>query len=118
MTTVQQPLQELADFVITNDQTAEHLLEQMEKFYLDDANLLRPPHHDAEQLVFHAYMANIAGQFAAARETLIGLTQRCKSCPAHADLARSMCADKLELANLKDLIAEAQRLAKFYQSLN
>jgi len=118
MTDVQKPLRDLADSIVTNDQAAENLLEQMEGFYVKDANLLQPPHHDAEQLAFHAYVADIVGQFADVRKTLTGLDSAMQKLPdAHADLEKSMCSDKPEIGNLKDLIAETERVGKFYKSV-
>ena len=118
MSAVQQPLQDLASFVITNDQTAERLLQTMERYYIQDANLLQPPHHGAEQLAFHAYIADVVGQFADARKTLTGMDAAMQKLPAaHGELEKSMCSDKPDIESLKALIAETQRLSKFYKSV-
>jgi hypothetical protein len=118
MTAVQQPLNELAVFVVTNDQAAEQLLGNMEDYFIKDANVIQPPHHGAEQLAFHSNVADTIGQFAEARKTLAGLDIAMRKLPAaHDDLEKSMCSDKPEIANLRDLIVETERLNKFYKSV-
>ncbi len=118
MTAVQKPLEDLAGFVITNDQTAQLVLQQMEGYYITDANVLQPQHHGAEELAFHAYVGDIVGQFTDARKTLTGMDAAMRKLPAaHDELEKSMCSDKPNIESLKGLIAETQRLSKFYKSV-
>ena len=118
MTSVQTPLEDLAAFVVTNDQAAEQVLQEMERYYIQDANLLQPPHHGAEQLAFHAYVADVIGNFADARKTLTGMDTAIQKLPAaHDELAKSMCSNRPNIESLKALIAETQRLSKFYKSV-
>ncbi len=118
MTSVQTPLEDLAAFVVTNDQAAEQVLQEMERYYIQDANLLQPPHHGAEQLAFRAYVADVIGNFADARKTLTGMDTAIQKLPAaHDELAKSMCSNQPNIESLKALIAETQRLSKFYKSV-
>jgi hypothetical protein len=118
MNATQQALQDLANFVITNDQTAEQVLQTMERYYIEGANLLQPPHHSAEQLAFRAYVANVIGQFDDAGKTLNGIDTAMQKLPAaHDELQKSMCSDKPNIESLTALIAETERLSKFYKSV-
>ncbi len=118
MTSVQDPLQQLAFFVTTNDSVARNTLTQMEKYYLDDANLLRPRVPGAQRLAFDAYIAQAIGEFNDAQKTLTGLDNAMASLPkAHQELAQSMCRPHPNVSSLEYLISEAERLSKFYKSV-
>ncbi len=117
MDTSQTPIEQLAAFVITNDNTVRDTLKQMEKYYLKDANLLRPRTPGAERLAFDAYIAGVVDQFNDVQSTFVGLDGAVANLPkAHAELIRSMCSEKPSLDGLKELIGEANRLSKFYKS--
>jgi hypothetical protein len=118
MTSTQVPLQQLANFVTANDSAARKTLTTMEKYYLDDANLLRPRSPGAQRLAFDAYIAQIIGQFNDAQKTLTGLDTAMSSLPkAHQEVAQSMCTSNPNIDSLKNLIGEAERLSKFYKSV-
>jgi hypothetical protein len=118
MASAQEPLERLADFVMTNDSVVRETLTSMERYYLQDANLLRPPAPSAHRLAFDAYIAQSIGQFDDVQKTLTGLDKAVANVPkAHQELAQGMCTANPNVDNLKSLIAEAERLSKFYKSV-
>src|SRR5260370_9848171 len=113
MVSVQTPVEDLAAFVVTNNQAGEQVLQEMERYYIQDANLLQPPHHGAEQLAFRAYVADVIGNFADARKTLTGMDTAMQKLPAtHDELAKPMCSNRPNRESLKVLIAETHRLSR------
>ncbi len=117
MTSAQDPLHELVVFVATNDSAARDTLTRMEKYYLDDANLLRPHAPGAQRLVFDSYVEQVLGQFSDAQKTLTNLDKAIESLPkAHQELAQSMCSTNPDLDSMTTLIAETERLRNFYES--
>jgi hypothetical protein len=118
MTSVADPLQQLVNFVITNNSVVHNALTRMETHYLDDVNLLRPRTPGAQRLAFDAYIAQAVGQFSDAQKTLTGIDQAIANLPsAHQELARSMCTPNADFDSLQRLIGEAERLSKFYASV-
>src|SRR5260370_40457489 len=115
MVSVQTPVEDLAAFVVTNNQAGEQVLQEMERYYIQDANLLQPAHHGAEQLAFHAYVADVIGNFADARKKVTGRNTSIQELPAaHDDLWKSMCSNRPNIESLKALITGTQRLSKVY----
>lgn len=81
MNNAQGALQQLTDFVVVNDTAVLKTLQQMQQYYIEDANLLRPRAPGAQRLAFDAYIAGVIGQFNDAQKTLAGLNKTVANLP-------------------------------------